>query len=143
MIRIPDSDRVEQFFDELGRRGHEPLLDRMDAIGRVEVHDGGRTARWLVAVRGGYVTVSKGDGDAEVDWVMTAERRAFERVVHGDTGALAALIRGTLRMQLVDPNQKFGLIWRLFAGPPESRKQWIEDESVPRDLAAADEGAPR
>ena len=134
---MADSDRVEQFFDELGRRGHEPLLDRMDAVGRVELHDGERTERFLVSVRGGYITVSKGDGEADVSWVMRAERRAFERVVHGDAGALAAVIRGTLSLQMLDPNQKVGLIWRLFAGPPESRKQWTEDESLNEQTPAA------
>lgn len=135
---MADSDRIDQFFDDLGRRGHEPLLDRMDAVGRVELYDGGQIERWLVAVRCGYITVSKGDGGADADWVIKADRRAFARVIHGDAGALAALIRGTLSVQLVDPDQKLGLITRLFAGPPESRKQWIEDESVPRDMPAAD-----
>ncbi len=137
------SDRVEAFFDELGQRGHEPLLDRMDAIGRVEVRDGERTARWLVAVRHGYITVSKGGGEAEADWVMRADRRAFERVIHGDAGSLAALIRGTLSLQLLDPKVKFGLVTRLFAGPPESRKQGSEDESLNRQVSASAEGAAR
>jgi|GEM_PF-7017432 hypothetical protein len=135
---MANSDRVEQFFDELGRRGHEPLLDRMDAIGLVELYDGDRTARWLVAVRGGYITVSKDGADAGADWVMKADRRAFERVIHGDAGALAALIRGTLSVQLVDPQQKFGLITRLFAGPPGSRKEWTEDESLNQQAPVAD-----
>ena len=39
---MTDSDRVEDFFDELGKRGHEPLLDRLDAIGRVELSEGER-----------------------------------------------------------------------------------------------------
>lgn len=140
---MADSDRVEQFFEELGQRGHEPLLDRMQAVGRVELYDGERTERWLLAVRGGYITVSKGAGETDVDWVMTAGRRAFERVIHGDAGALAALIRGTLSVQLVDPNQKLGLITRLFAGPAQSRKQWIEDTSVPTDMPATGGQATR
>lgn len=135
---MTDSDRVEQFFDELGRREHEPLLDRLDAIGRVELSEGERTTRWLVSVRGGYITVSKGAGETDADWVMRADRRAFERVIHGDAGSLAALIRGTLSLQVVNPNVKIGLLTRLFAGPPESRKQWTEDESLNQPEPAPD-----
>jgi hypothetical protein len=29
---MADSDRVERFFQELDRRGHEPLLERMQAL---------------------------------------------------------------------------------------------------------------
>jgi putative sterol carrier protein len=121
------SDRVERFFEELSQRGHEPLLDRMDGTGRVEVSEDGHTESWLVAVRGGYVSVSRGDGD--VDWVMRAERPALDRIIHGDAGALAALVRGTLTVELRNPDQKFALLTRLFAGPPESRKRWTEDQA--------------
>jgi hypothetical protein len=137
-MRMADSDRVDQFFHELDQRGHEPLLDRMDAVGRIELHDGGTVERWLVSVRGGYVTVSKGDGEADVDWVMRADRRAFERVIHGDAGSLAAVIRGTLSVQMVNPRVRFGLITRLFAGPPESRKQWTEDQALNEQAPAPD-----
>ena len=61
--------------------------------------------------------MSRGDGEASADWVMKADRRAFERVVHDDAGVLAALIRGALSVELVDPRQKLGLISRLFARP--------------------------
>lgn len=140
---MADSDRVARFFEELGRRGHEPLLDRMHAVGRVELSDGGHTERWLLAVRGGYITVSKGGGEADADWVMKADRGAFERVIHGDAGALAALIRGTLSVQLANPDQKLALITRLFAGPPESRGQWTVDRSVPTESPAPDRQASR
>src|SRR5262245_58806494 len=90
-------DLVDEFFEELARRGHEPLLDRTDSIGRFEVVEGERTDRWLVAIKGGYLTVSQGDGDA--DWVMRVDRAALNRIIHGDVGALAALIRGQLNVE--------------------------------------------
>jgi putative sterol carrier protein len=123
---VTNPDLVEDFFDELSQRGHEPLLDRADGTGRFEIVDGGRTDRWLVRIKDGHIAVSRGDGDA--DWVMRADREAFNRVIHGDAGALAAVIRGTLIVSFDEESQRLGLLTRLFAGPPEARKQWIEDE---------------
>ena len=122
---MADSDRVEQFFDELGKRGHEPLLDRLNSTGRFEVVDGERTDEWLVAVRGGYITVTRGGGDA--DYVLRAERGAFDRIIHGDAGSVAAVIRGTMALSGKNAGLRFGLITRLFAGPPDSRREWVDD----------------
>ena len=44
------SDDVVRFFEELGRRGHEPLLAKVTGRVRFDLVDGGRTDRWLVAV---------------------------------------------------------------------------------------------
>jgi putative sterol carrier protein len=112
-------DRVEAFFEELGQRRHDPLLARVGGTGKFEVVDGDRTERWLVTVQGGYIAVSRGEGEA--DFVVSAERSAFESIIDGDLSSLAALIRGTLRIEVSDPSQRFGLVTRLFAGPPESR----------------------
>lgn len=121
---MASSDRVERFFDELGRRGHEPLLDRFAGTGRFEVTDDGRTEFWQLAIRGGYVTVSRtADADADVDWVARVRRPALERIIHGEPGSLAALIRGTLDVDLGSRSQQFALFTRLFAGPEESRKR--------------------
>ncbi len=123
---MAEPDLVEGFFDELSRRGHDPLLDRLDGTGRFEIAEGGRVDRWLVTVKGGYLTVSHGDGDA--DWVIRADRGPFNQVIHGDAGALAAYLCGSLTIQFNNPAMRFGLITRLFAGPPESRRQWVPDE---------------
>jgi SCP-2 sterol transfer family len=117
---MADADLVEGFFDELGRRGHDPLLDKLDGTGRFEIIDGGRTDQWLVTVKAGCPTVAQGGGEA--DWVMRADRDEFNRVIHGDTGALAAVIRGAVTDSLDKP-ARFNLLTRLFAGSPESRKQ--------------------
>jgi SCP-2 sterol transfer family len=112
-------DRVESFFEELGRRGHDPLLSRVGGTGKFEVVDGDRIDHWLVNVQGGYIAVSRGEGEA--DFVMRAERSAFEGLIDGDLSSLAAFIRGMLHIDVADPSQRFGLVTRLFAGPPESR----------------------
>jgi SCP-2 sterol transfer family len=116
----PEPDPVAAFFAELDRRGHDPLLDRVNSTGRFEIRDADRTEEWLVSVKGGYLTATRGGGDA--DWVMGGERADFVRVIRGDTSALAAFVRGTLHLTMIDPSQRFGLLTRLFAGEPESRK---------------------
>jgi hypothetical protein len=123
---MADPDLVEGFFDELSRRGHDPLLDKLDGTGRFEIVDGGRTDQWLVTVKGGYPTVSREGGEA--DWVMRAGRDAFNQVIHGEVGALAAVVRGSMSVSLADRPARFNLLTRLFAGPPQSRKQWTRDE---------------
>ena len=123
-MAVPDL--VEGFFDELGRRGHDPLLDRLESTGRFEVVADGQTDCWMVAVKGGYITVSRGGGDA--DWVLRSDRAVFNQVIHGDAGSLSAYLDGTLDIVLHNPYTRFGLITRLFAGPPQARKQWIPDE---------------
>lgn len=124
---MADPDLVEGFFDELGRRGHDPLLDRLEGTGRFEVVDGGHADCWMVTIKGGYITVARGGGD-HADWVMRGGRATFNEVIHGDAGSFAAYLNGTLDVLVQDPSMRFGLITRLFAGPPQARKQWIPDE---------------
>jgi SCP-2 sterol transfer family len=114
-------DLVDAFFGELASRGHDPLLDELESTGRFEISDGGRVEQWLVSVKGGYITVSHGGGDA--DWVVHADRTAFERVIRTETSVLAAHIRGTLDVTMTSLMQRLGLIRRIFAGRPESREQ--------------------
>jgi hypothetical protein len=45
---MASSERIERFFDELGQRGHEPLLTRFAGTGRFEVLDDGATECWQV-----------------------------------------------------------------------------------------------
>jgi hypothetical protein len=112
-------DLVESFFEELGRRGHDPLLDRVSSTGLFEVHDGERTDAWLVKVQGGYIAVSQGAGDA--DWVIHVDRKVLNQVITGEEGSLPAFIRGTLALKIKDQSARFFLLTRLFAGRRESR----------------------
>jgi hypothetical protein len=118
---VGPNDRIAEFFAELDRRGHDPLLDRVNCTGRVEITDDGRLDQWLVSIKGGYISVAHGGGDS--DWVMRAERDAFVRVIHGDAGSLAAIVRGTLELTMLDDSQRFGLLTRIFAGHPETRQR--------------------
>ena len=113
------SDTSAQFFEELGRRGHEPLLQHATGTIRFDLAQGKRTDRWLVSVKKGDITVSHGNGEA--DTVVTADEALFHRLVSGEQNAMAALLRGAVdvegRVQLLAQFQ------RLLPGPPKRRRR--------------------
>jgi putative sterol carrier protein len=113
------SDTSVQFFEELGRRGHEPLLQHATGTIRFELAQGKRTDRWLVSVNKGDITVSHGNGEA--DTVVNADEALFHRLVSGEQNAMAALLRGAVgvegRVQLLAQFQ------RLLPGPPKRRRR--------------------
>ena len=111
------SDDVVEFFSELGRRGHEPLLAKVTGRVRFDLVDGGRTDRWLVAVDKGNIAVSHQDGPAEC--AIQAERALFERLCRGEENAMAAVLRGTL--VCTGEVELLFAIQRIFPGPPRDR----------------------
>jgi putative sterol carrier protein len=113
------TDATTQFFDALGRRGHEPLLEKVTGTLRFDLVRGARTDHRFVAVNKGDVVVS--DENAEADFVMRADRAMFDGIASGETNAMAATLRGALAFQ-GDP-QLFVRFQRLFPGPPNPRDQ--------------------
>jgi putative sterol carrier protein len=111
------SDDVVEFFEELGRRGHEPLLAKVTGRVRFDLVDGGRTDRWLVAVDKGDTVVSHQDGQAEC--TIRAERALFERLCRGEENAMAAVLRGAL--VCTGDVELLYAIQRIFPGPPHER----------------------
>ena len=76
--------------------------------------NGGGEDQWLVAVDHGAVTVSDQMGDA--DCTIDTERPLFERVIHGEENAMAAVLRGDIRC--TGDVQMLLMIQRIFPGPP-------------------------
>jgi putative sterol carrier protein len=113
------ADTTAQFFEELGRRGHEPLLEHATGTIRFELAQGKRTERWLVSVRKGDITVSHENGEADV--VVTADEALFDSLVSGKQNAMAALLRGAVGVE--GRVQLLVLFQRLFPGPPRSRRR--------------------
>ena len=111
------SDDVVEFFEELGRRGHEPLLAKVTGRVRFDLVDGGRTDRWLVAVDKGDITVRHEGGQA--DCAIRAERALFERLCRGEENAMAAVLRGAL--VCTGNVELLYAIQRIFPGPPRER----------------------
>ena len=112
------SDDVVEFFEELGQRGHEPLLAKVTGRVRFDLVDGGGTTdRWLVAVDKGDTVVSHQGGPAAC--TIQAERALFERLCRGEENAMAAVLRGAL--VCTGDVELLYAIQRIFPGPPRER----------------------
>jgi putative sterol carrier protein len=108
-----------EFFEELGTRGHEPLLKKATGTIRFELTNGRRKARWLVKVNKGDVTVSH--ANARADCVVRTDQGLFDQIVTGEVNAFAAMLRGAIGVE--GKPDLLVHFQRLFPGPPGSSKQ--------------------
>jgi hypothetical protein len=111
--RKPPSDSIAEFFAELGRRGHEPLLEKARGTARFDVADGRRTERWLVTIDKGDLRVSR--RNATADCILRVDRSTLERAVAGKLNMMAAVLRGAVIIG-GDP-RLLVLLRRLFVKP--------------------------
>jgi putative sterol carrier protein len=88
------SDATATFFDELGQRGHEPLLRKARGTVRFDLVGGDRTEYRHVTVDRGDIAVSK--KRASADGVIRVERAVFDRIASGEMNPIAAVLRGEL-----------------------------------------------
>lgn len=103
---------TDQFFDDLDRRGREPLLTRVSATIRFDITDGEQTEHRLIRIDHGDIRVAVGNEPA--DCVIRAERAVCDDVVSGRTSALAALLRGAAAVE--GDMEVMVLAQRLFTG---------------------------
>ena len=108
------SDATEQFFEELGQRGFEPLVAKFTGRVRFEVADGADTNHWVVAIDKGHIGVSR-DGGGEACSIR-ADKSLFDRLVMGQENAMAATLRGAL--VCTGDVDLLLAIQRVFPGPP-------------------------
>ena len=95
-------DSTAEFFQELGRRGHEPLLEKATGIVRFDL-----------------VSVSRKNAGA--DCIVRAERTLFDAMATGDVNGMAAYLRGELTLE-GDP-ELLVLVQRVFPGPATRRSR--------------------
>ena len=107
------SDPTREFFDELGGRGHEPLLGKATGSARFDVVDGRSIGRWLVTIDEGDIGVSR--RNAAADCVLRTDKAVFDRVVAGELNIVAAVLRGDVAVR-GDP-RLLVLLQRLFPRP--------------------------
>jgi predicted lipid carrier protein YhbT len=113
------TDPTAEFFDAVGRRGHEPLLEHANGTLRVDLRDGRRTERWFVTVQKGDLTVSR--RNTRADCIVSAERALFDRIVSGEANAFAALLREEMH---VEGDVKLLVAFqRLLPGPRRRRRR--------------------
>ena len=108
------ADPTTEFFAELGRRGHEQLLEKLKATIRFDIAQGKKTSRWLVTIDRGDITVS--GKNAPADSNVRVERALFERLVTGHANATAEVLRG--RIGVAGQLEPLILLQRIFPGPP-------------------------
>lgn len=101
-----------EFFDDLDRRKHEPLLERVSATVRFDITDGERTEHYLVRIDHGDIRVSAENVPA--DCVIGGDRPVFDAIIDGHMSPMAALLRGVLAVD-GDP-ELLVLTQRLFRG---------------------------
>ena len=114
----PRTDAIAEFFAELGRRDHEPLLAKASGSARFDVADGKRTERWRLTIDRGDLRVSRQNAGA--DCVLRVDRPSFERAVKGRLNLMAAALRGEVSID-GDP-RLLVLLQRLFPRPSRRRQ---------------------
>ena len=106
-------DATAAFFEDLSKRGPEPLLGKTKATIRFDIADDGRTDHWLLGIDNGVLDVSRASGDA--DCIISADKAAFDKVASGRTNAMASFLRGAL---IVDGDPRLIVrLQRLFPAP--------------------------
>jgi predicted lipid carrier protein YhbT len=110
------SDVTEEFFEDLGRRGYEPLVAKFSGRIRFDVVDGGSTAHWLVDIDKGRLTVSR-EGD-EAECTVKGNKELFDGLASGGVNAMAAALRGAL--VCTGDVDLLLAVQRVFPGPPRA-----------------------
>jgi putative sterol carrier protein len=114
-------DAIPEFFEELRRREHEPLLAKVTGRVRFDLIEAGRPDRWVVVVDKGDTTVLHNGGPA--DCTIRADRTLFEGLCRGEENAIAAVLRGAL--VCTGNIELLFAIQRIFPGPPRERRPQI------------------
>src|SRR4051812_25663675 len=112
------SDSIAEFFAELDRRGHEPLLAKAKGSARFDIAAGKRTERWRLTIDRGDLRVSRQNAGA--DCVLRVDRPTFEQAVKGKLNLMAAALRGELTM--AGDARLLVLLQRLFPRPSRRRR---------------------
>jgi hypothetical protein len=132
-------DPTEAFFDELSRRGYEPLMEKITGTVRFEVGHGRQAACWLVTIGDGDIDVARRSAEADpaveadpvaAGCVLVADRPLFDGIACGRLNAMAAMLRGAMCVD-GDP-ELLVLVQRLFPAPPRgsarpsAARPWVD-----------------
>ncbi|MEV0723350.1 SCP2 sterol-binding domain-containing protein [Micromonospora purpureochromogenes] len=107
------SNPTASFFEALGRRGHEPLLEEATGAIRFDLDHEQGVDHWFVMIDRGDVRVSRDEGEA--DCVLHSTRANFDRIVDGTTNIYSAWVRNDIRVE--GDLRPAALIQRIMPGP--------------------------
>lgn len=122
------ADVTEEFFDQLGRRGHERLTATTTGTIRFDLAHEEGVDRWLVTITNGEVEVSREERDA--DTIIRTGTAFFERMLRGEAKPLPAWLRNDITSE--GEFRFIVLLERLFAEPPGSRHPRALRSRAPR-----------
>jgi putative sterol carrier protein len=108
-------DAVEEFFNGLGQRGYEPLLQHNSGSIRFDLKDGGAVDHWRVAIDQGKLTV--GQDDAAADTVVTQDRGTLIDAIEGKQNVMIAI--GLGQVGISGDMERLVSFQRLFGKRPE------------------------
>ncbi|SCL28861.1 SCP-2 sterol transfer family protein [Micromonospora rhizosphaerae] len=108
------SNPTANFFEDVGRRGHERLLEEASGTIRFDLERDHEVDRWFLVIKRGDVRVSREESRA--DCVICGSRATFDRIVSGRSHIYAAWVRNELRAE--GDVRLARLIQRLMPGPP-------------------------
>ncbi|MFI0795682.1 SCP2 sterol-binding domain-containing protein [Micromonospora rubida] len=111
-------DATTRFFENLDRRGYEPLLTKISGTLRFDLNDGPQTRHWLLAIDRGRLRVSQ--ETREADTVVGTTPELLEELAAGRENGMAALIRGD--MTVTGDIRLVVQVDRLFPAPLGSRE---------------------
>ncbi|WP_328426047.1 SCP2 sterol-binding domain-containing protein [Micromonospora sp. NBC_00389] len=110
-------DATTRFFEDLDRRGYEPLLAKASGTLRIDLQEGAQTRHWLLRIDHGRVDVSQ--EDREADTVLGTSPALFDDIAAGREHGLAALFRGD--MTVLGDARLVVQVERVFPGSPDAR----------------------
>ncbi|MFI6824297.1 SCP2 sterol-binding domain-containing protein [Micromonospora sp. NPDC050187] len=111
------ADAITRFFEDLNRRGFEPLLEKTSGTVRFDLHEGARTTHWLLAIERGRLRVDR--EDREADTIIGISPDLFEQIVTGREDGIASLLRGDLTV--TGSTRLMVQVERIFPSPPGTR----------------------
>jgi putative sterol carrier protein len=109
------AEATTEFFEDLGQRDFEPLLEKATGRIGVELVNGKKSSRWLVAIDKGKVDVSHKSG--ATDCTLRTTEELFDALVRGEANTMAAVLRGEITVE--GDAELLMLFQRVFVGPPK------------------------
>jgi putative sterol carrier protein len=116
MVFMPTA--TEDFFAELTKRGHEPLLSHTAGSIRFDIGTESRPQWWLVKIDKGDISVSRRQRAA--DCTVRTAPATFDNIVTGADNATAAFLRGEISAE--GDYELLQLFQRVFPGPADSTR---------------------
>jgi SCP-2 sterol transfer family. len=110
------AESIREFFERLAAAGRVPGLEGVSGTLLIEILEGEQTERWYITFKKGAAAVSR--QGAAADGRLTADAATFAAIVAGRTNAMAALLRGVIKV-----DGKVALLaslQRLFGGAADS-----------------------